>query len=67
MDEYKKKTLKTVIRLVLLFACIGLVIAGHSMGFMGDLRQSITSLLVELLGLAGILVLLYLYNKPFTK
>ena len=67
MDEYKKKTLKTVIRLVLLFACIGLVIAGHSMGFMGDLRQSITSLLVELLCLAGILVLLYLYNKPFTK
>ena len=67
MDEYKKKTLKTVIRLVLLFACIGLVIAGHSMGFMGDLRQSIISLLVELLGLAGILVLLYLYNKPYTK
>ena len=67
MDEYKKKTLKTVIWLVLLFACIGLVIAGHSMGFMGDLQQSIISLLVELLGLAGILVLLYLYNKPFTK
>ncbi len=67
MNEYAKKKLRVVVGLVAVLVCIGLVIFGHNYGFSGDLSKGIGGLGIELLGLAGILVLLYLYNKPFTK
>lgn len=67
MDEYKKKTLKIILGIITLFVCLGLVIFGHSMGFMSSFEQGMLGLGVQLLGLAGILGLLYLYNKPYTK
>lgn len=67
MNEYAKKKLTVAVGVVVLLVCIGLVIFGHNYGFSGDLSKGIGGLGIELLGLAGILVLMYLYNKPFTK
>lgn len=67
MNEYKRKTLKVILAIIAVLVCIGLIIAGHSMGFMSSMAQGIAGLGVQLLGLAGILVLLYLYNKPYAK
>ena len=67
MNEYTKKKLTVAAGVVALLVCIGLVIFGHSYGFSGELSKGISGLGIELLGLGGILVLLYLYNKPFTK
>lgn len=67
MNEYAKKKLTVAAGIVAVLVCIGLVIFGHNYGFSGDLSKGIGGLGIEILGLAGILVLLYLYNKPFTK
>ena len=67
MKEYTKKKLVSAAGVVWLRICVGLVIAGHTIGTFGTLSQGLAGLGVELLGLAGILVLLYLYNKPYTK
>ncbi len=67
MNEYTKKKVKIAAGLAALLVCLALVVLGHSVGASGGLSQGLTGLGVELLGLAGILVLLYLYNKPYTK
>ena len=67
MNEYTLKKVKVALGILAAQVCIALVIIGHSMGFMSDMTQGIIGLGVQLLGLAGILVLLYLYNKPYTK
>ncbi|HIX13594.1 MAG TPA: hypothetical protein H9985_08315 [Candidatus Anaerofilum faecale] len=67
MNEYTLKKVKVALGILAALVCIALVIIGHSMGFMSDMTQGIIGLGVQLLGLAGILVLLYLYNKPYTK
>ena len=67
MNEYTLKKVKVALGILAALVCIALVIIGHSMGFMSDMTQGIIGLGVKLLGLAGILVLLYLYNKPYTK
>lgn len=67
MNEYTRKKVKVALGILAALVCIALVIIGHSMGFMSDMTQGIIGLGVQLLGLAGILVLLYLYNKPYTK
>lgn len=67
MNEYTKKTLKVILAVIAALACLVLVIVGHSMGFMSDFTQGVIGLCVELVGLAGILVLLYLYNRSYKK
>lgn len=67
MNEYTKKTVKLILAGIAALVCLVLVIAGHSMGFMADIQQGLMGLGVQMVGLAGILVLLYLYNKPYTK
>ena len=67
MNEYTLKKVKVALGILAALVCIALVIIGHSMGFMSDMTQGIIGLGVQLLGLAGILVLLFLYNKPYTK
>ena len=67
MDEYTRKKVMVVLGVVATLVCLALVIIGHSMGFMSSMTQGIIGLGVQLIGLAGILFLLYLYNKPYTK
>lgn len=65
MNEYTKKTIRNILALIAALACLALVIIGHSMGFMADMSQGLMGLGVQLVGLAGILVLLYLYNRRY--
>ena len=67
MNEYTKKKVKVILAVIAALVCVALVIIGHSMGFMAGMTQGLIGLGVQLIGLAGILVLLYLYNKPYTK
>ena len=67
MNEYQKRTVKVILALIAALVCIALVVVGHSMGFMSDYVQGVIGLCVELVGLAGILVLLYLYNRGYKK
>lgn len=67
MDEYKAKKLKVCLGIIAVLVCIALVIAGHTMGFMSSASQGMVGLVLELIGLAGILGLLYIYNKQYTK
>lgn len=52
------KYVKTILCLVVLVVCIVLVVIGQK-------TVGIPYLLMELLGLAGLLVMLYLYNKKY--
>lgn len=67
MNEYQKRTVKVILALIAALVCIALVVVGHSMGFMADYVQGVIGLCVELVGLAGILLLLYLYNRGYKK
>lgn len=68
MDEYTREKIKAVVNLAVLVVCVVLVILGHGMGAdYGSLKWGIAGLGVQLVGLAGILVLLYLYNKSHRK
>ena len=62
MNEYTKGKLKVLAGLIALAVCIGLVVAGHSVGNFGDLATGLKGLGLELLGLAGILALMAVYN-----
>lgn len=64
MNEYTKKTLTLVLAAIALIACLWLVVRGHSVGFASG-GLGIGGLLFELGGLAGILVLLGLYNHSY--
>ena len=58
MNERTKSILKTVLAIVLFIVCVGLVVVGQRhIGPQG--------LLVMLLGLVGLILLLYLYNRKF--
>lgn len=67
MNEYTRKKVKIALGLAALLVCLVLVVLGHSMGSFATLEQGLVGLGVQLVGLAGILMLLYLYNKPYTK
>lgn len=60
MDEYGKDRLKNIVKLLLLAVCIAAIVIGHQ-------TVSLSSLGLMLLGLSGILALLYLYNRSQTK
>ncbi len=60
MNEYTIKKIKGVLAAVWFLFCLWLVIDGQK-------TVGLTSLGKMLSGLAGILVLLYLYNRSFNK
>lgn len=60
MNSYIKDKIKILIGLILLALFISLVVVGQR-------TVSYPSLGLMLLGLAGILLLLYLYNRSYTK
>ena len=58
MNERTKSVLKTVLAAIFFIICVALVVLGQkNVGPLG--------LLVMLLGLAGLILLLYLYNRQF--
>ena len=58
MNERTKSVLKTVLAAIFFIICVALVVLGqNNVGPQG--------LLVMLLGLAGLILLLYLYNRQF--
>lgn len=58
MNEYTKKTLLGILAAAAVAVCIALVIIGQrNVGWSG--------LLMELAGLAGLIVLLWLYNRKY--
>lgn len=61
MDEYLKKKLLVVVGIIVLIACVALVIVGQ--------RQTgqWSGLGIQMIGLVGILALLYVYNKPYSN
>ncbi|HJA24665.1 MAG TPA: hypothetical protein H9795_01230 [Candidatus Fournierella merdigallinarum] len=65
MSEYTKKIVKIVVGIIALAVCLALVVIGHSIGSSGGLSTGIAGLGVELLGLAGVLVLLGVYNHGY--
>ena len=67
MDEYTRKKVKVLLGIVATLVCLALVIIGHSMGFMSSMTQGIIGLGVQLIGLAGILFLLYGYFRAVEK
>lgn len=58
MNERTKGILKTVLAVIFFIVCVALVVVGQrNIGLQG--------LLVMLLGLVGLILLLYLYNRKF--
>lgn len=64
MNEYTRKTLTKLVAAAALIACLWLVVHGHSVGFSSG-GLGLGGLAFELAGLAGILVLLGLYNHSY--
>lgn len=60
MNEYTIKKIKTVLAAVWFLFCLWLVIDGQKTVGLSSLGQMVA-------GLAGILILLYLYNCEFNK
>lgn len=60
MDEYKKNNLRLCAVSILFLFFVGLIVIGQS-------QVSYPSLALMLVGLCGILSLLYLYNRPYIK
>lgn len=61
MNEYTKKKLLIIAALIILIFFVWLVIYGQSQ------TGSWSGLGLQMLGLCGILALLYIYNKPYSK
>lgn len=65
MNEYTRKKIRIAMGLVALVICLLLVVLGHNFGASGSLANGIGGLGIELVGLAGILTLLGIYNKGY--
>ena len=65
MNEYTQRVIKIVAGIVGVLACLGLIIWGHGIGAFGNLIQGLLGLGLELLGLAGLIALLWLYNRQY--
>ena len=61
MNEYLKKKLQIVLGIIVLVVCVALVIVGQRN------TGAWSGLATQILGLGGILVLLFLYNKQYSK
>lgn len=66
MNDYQKKTLKIVLGVIFLIASLALVIVGHRIGT-NAAGLGLGGLAMEFGGLAGILILLGIYNHGFNK
>ena len=64
MNAYTRKTLTKLVAAAALIACLWLVVHGHSVGVSSG-GLGLGGLAFELAGLAGILVLLGLYNHSY--
>ena len=60
MNSYIKQTVKTLLALLFLGLCLGLIVIGQRKVAYGHLG-------LMMIGLVGILALLYLYNRSFNK
>lgn len=58
MNEYTKKKIIGVLVAIVFCICIALVVIGQR-------NVGLTGLGMELLGLAGLIILLWLYNRQF--
>lgn len=63
MNEYTQKTIKLILAGIFVLACIALVIYGHTIGFSSEANSGMIGLGLQLVGLTGILIMLYLYNR----
>ena len=61
MDEYLKKKLHIVPGIVVLIVCVALVIVGQRN------TGAWSGLATQMVGLAGILALLFVYNKQYNQ
>ncbi|MDR2888939.1 MAG: hypothetical protein LBV33_03750 [Lachnospiraceae bacterium] len=60
MNEYTLKKIKGLLAAILFLVCLGTIVIGHRTVSLGGLLQM-------LIGLAGLLVLFYLYNRSYTR
>ena len=58
MNEYTKKLLVGILVAIVFVVCVAMVIVGHR-------NIGIAGLGVQMLGLAGLIVLLWLYNRQY--
>lgn len=58
MNEYTKKLLVGILVAIVFVVCVAMVIVGHR-------NIGLAGLGVQLLGLAGLIVLLWLYNRQY--
>ncbi len=58
MNDYTKKLLMGILAAVVFIACIALVVVGQK-------SVGPTGLLTMLVGLAGLLILLWIYNRQY--
>lgn len=65
MNEYTRRIVKIVVGLVAVVVCLALIVWGHSIGAFGDLAQGLKGLGLEVLGLAGLVTLLGIYNRRY--
>ena len=60
MNDYLKKSIEIIIGLLLVIAFLAMIIIGQK-------KVTGLSLGLMLLGLAGLVILLYLYNRKYAK
>lgn len=58
MNEYTKKLLVGILVAIVFVVCVAMVIVGHR-------NIGLAGLGVQMLGLAGLIVLLWLYNRQY--
>ena len=57
-DKNMSKTVKNIIAVILVFVCLFLIVSGQR-------TICLQGLIKEIVGLVGLLVLLYLYNRQY--
>lgn len=55
---YESNIFKTILKFIAFFICVGLVIYGQK-------TVGIPYLMIQIVGVIGIMVLIYLYNKKY--
>lgn len=64
--EKHGKLISGIVQLIFFIICMVLLVKGHSYGRLhADVQGGIKAVIVMLIGLTGILGLLYFYNKKF--
>ena len=58
MNEYTKKLLVGILVVIIFVVCVALVIIGHR-------NVGLSGLGTQMIGLAGLIILLWLYNRQY--